>query len=115
MKKTLTTIFIICLLVAANYSCAKEEKEFVSTSGQKTETNLDKKLRQTTKAQDKEFATLQKNKKKYIKNVKRIKKLQNKKRLDIRDLEFYQKRLQMKQDLLNQQPNTQEVTKGEEE
>ena len=115
MKKVLVWSLIL-LIFSANFVYAKKQKEEVtSTEGVELDATITKTLKQKSKEEAKAYKLQNKAKNKYIKNISKIKKLNNNKRLKERDLEFLNSRLHIKQQQLEELKVETEETKGEEE
>lgn len=101
MKKFLVWCFVMVLLTGLAH--AKKAKDDVkSTEGVKIDASITKTIKQESKAEKKEFSQLKKAKKTYVKNVNKIKNLREHKRIKERDLEFYNSRLQIQQNRLQE-------------
>ena len=118
MKK----VFVYCLVLTVFFVlsiCAdaknKEKIKAVSTQGIELEQSITKTVNKSSKQEKKELKTKNKNKKKYLKNVSQIKKMRNKKRIKERNLEFYNKRLNIKTNKLKEFEDSQIEEKGENE
>lgn len=106
-------IILLFLISFGACSHAKDKEEVKSTQGIEIEKNIQKKANQTSKNEDKLYKEKQKARHKYSKDIKKIKKLKEKQRLKKRNLEFYEKRLKIKQERLkefNSKEDKQEIT-----
>lgn len=93
-------VYIIGVVVVSMFSLSFAKEEVKSTEGLKLEQTISK--TKDSKSEEKNYKTKRKEKQKYLKNVSNIKKMRNKKRIKERNLEFYNKRLELKKQRLEE-------------
>ena len=102
-------VYIISVVVVSMFSLSFAKEEVKSTEGLKLEQTISK-----TKGEEKNYKTKRKAKQKYLKNVSNINKMKNKKRIKERNLEFYNKRLELKKQRLEElSSETDSIKEGE--
>lgn len=112
MKKLFAFSIIVVLLISLGV-CAKtknEKAEVKSTDGTVINTVTAKKI-SASKNKDDSLKKHRKNRKQYLRYIKKINNAKDKKRLKERNLEFYNERLELKKHMLEQLNS--EVKKGE--
>ena len=100
MKK----FFVLCIvsfLCFGTLALAKTE-EVKSTQGVELDASISKTIKQQAKEDNKAYKKEKKAKKQYIKNVSNIKKMRERKRLQQRNLEFLNSRLNIKKQKLEE-------------
>lgn len=102
MKKNITCLLLVMVLVTG-FAFAKSRKEpkVQSTEGIEV-TQTDAKNVTNAKTDDKEAKQRTKNRKKLLKNISKIEKFENKKRIKNRDKDFYVNRLNLKKQKLQE-------------
>lgn len=100
MKRFIIYSIVLCFLLTGTVFAAGNNKKEKHPKIQSTEgvevSEAEVKNISRTKEQDKESKQKTKNRKKFIKNISKIEKFENKKRLKERDKEFFESRLNKK-------------------
>ena len=106
-------VLILCFFIYSE-CCVFSQESVKSTEGVEIDTNIVKTVKQQSKEYSQAIKRQNKAQKKYLKNIKRIKNMRNSKRIKERDLEFLNKRLNIKKNQLLEYSNSNEGNeKGE--
>ena len=110
--KNICSLFVVVFLMLFA-SCVNAKEEVSSTQGVKIDSAIYKTVNKQAKNEAKSMKREKKAKSKYLRNISKIKKLKEKKRIKERDLEFFNSRLNKQKRNLEELTQTRE--KGEEE